>query len=96
MCIFIYSYIHKHNPVTSWNGTNYPLVQVQAGADLAKMLGESALLADLGPLLRMKQVGVLTKVLGLLRIILTYKDDMMVHRIYVYLYYVYIYVYIYI
>eukprot|EP00435_Cladocopium_sp_Y103_P046820 s744_g13.t1 len=29
--------------------------KVQAGDDLAKMLGESALLADLGPLLRMKQ-----------------------------------------
>ena len=30
--------------------------KVQAGDDLAKNLGESCLLADLGPLLRMKQV----------------------------------------
>lgn len=39
---------------------NPPLLlpaKVQAGDELAKMLGESALLADLGPLLRMKQVG---------------------------------------
>ena len=31
--------------------------QVQAGDELAKVLGESALLADLGPLLRIKQAG---------------------------------------
>ena len=32
-----------------------PFAKVRPGDELAKMLGESALLADLGPLLRMKQ-----------------------------------------
>ena len=80
--IYIYKCIYIHTchllrgtaPAIHWS-----IVQVQAGDDLAKMLGEAALLADLGPLLRMKQVRVLpvgeAAVVGLLGIILIYNDN---------------------
>ena len=68
------------------------------------MLGEAALLADLGPLLRMKQVRVLpgeAAVVGLLGIILIYNDNIYM-TVYTYMYryrYMYIniniYIYIY-
>ena len=51
------------------------------------MLGEAALLADLGPLLRMKQVRVLpgeAAVVGLLGIILIYNDIYIYDSIYIY------------
>ena len=52
------------------------------------MLGEAALLADLGPLLRMKQVRVLpgeAAVVGLLGIILIYNDNIYIYdSIYIY------------
>ena len=81
LCIYIYVCIYIHTchllrgtaPAIHWS-----IVQVQAGDDLAKMLGEAALLADLGPLLRMKQVRVLpgeAAVVGLLGIILIYNDN---------------------
>ena len=87
LCIYIYIYvcIYIHTchllrgtaPAIHWS-----IVQVQAGDDLAKMLGEAALLADLGPLLRMKQVRVLpgeAAVVGLLGIILIYNDNIYIY-----------------
>ena len=59
LCIYIYIYTYTYTHVTYFveqHLLSIGSIQVQAGDDLAKMLGEAALLADLGPLLRMKQV----------------------------------------
>ncbi|CAL1155380.1 unnamed protein product [Cladocopium goreaui] len=47
-------FVGLQNPLLA-RKPNFGGPKVQAGDDLAKMLGEAALLADLGPLLRMKQ-----------------------------------------
>ena len=91
--------------LTSWNGTCYPLVHSSGSSRRwpCEDAREAALLADLGPLLRMKQVRVLpgeAAVVGLLGIILIYNDNIYIYMtVYTYMYryrYMYININIYI